>query len=162
MKGFAYHSLSLLIIALIDMVVLYAVGIISSYVILGVYDNWQVDGSYFFNKVTRKGLSTDIGVNDVVICSMLVLRKTVIVWFAGMVSLIIEYITDWIRVAVFSAAFIYGVSLVSHISICKFDLNILDLYNIPHTVMNTVLIILANLILLAVGLALSRRRQYYR
>lgn len=162
LKVFAYQSLSLLIIALIDMVVLYAVGIISSYVILGVYDNWQVDGSYFFNKVTRKGLSTDIGVNDVVICSMFVLRKTVIVWFAGMVSLIIEYITDWIRVAVFSAAFIYGVSLVSHISICKFDLNILDLYNIPHTVMNTVLIILANLILLAVGLALSRRRQYYR
>ena len=158
LKVFAYQSLSLLIIALIDMVVLYAVGIISSYVILGVYDNWQVDGSYFFNKVTRKGLSTDIGVNDVVICSMFVLRKTVIVWFAGMVSLIIEYITDWIRVAVF----IYGVSLVSHISICKFDLNILDLYNISHTVMNTVLIILANLILLAVGLALSRRRQYYR
>lgn len=50
LKVFAYQSLSLLIIALIDMVVLYAVGIISSYVILGVYDNWQVDGSYFFNK----------------------------------------------------------------------------------------------------------------
>ena len=32
----------------------------------------------------------------------------------------------------------------------------------PHTVMNTVLIILVNLILLAVGLVLSRRRQYYR
>ena len=183
LKVFAYQSLSLLIIALIDMVVLYAVGIISSYVILGVYDNWQVDGSYFFNKVTRKGLSTDIGVNDVVICSMFVLRKTVIGWFAGMVSLIIEYITDWIRVAVFSAAFIYGVSLVSHISICKFDLNILDLYkypflpsgsfgycpgtsmplyNIPLTVAHPKGGILANLILLAVGLALSRRRQYYR
>ena len=34
LKVFAYQSLSLLIIALIDMVVLYAVGIISSYVIL--------------------------------------------------------------------------------------------------------------------------------
>ena len=33
LKVFAYQSLSLLIIALIDMVVLYAVGIISSYVI---------------------------------------------------------------------------------------------------------------------------------
>ena len=54
LKVFAYQSLSLLIITIIDMVVLYAVGIISSYVILGVYDNWQVDGSYFFNKVTRK------------------------------------------------------------------------------------------------------------
>ena len=51
LKVFAYQSLSLLIIALIDMVVLYAVGIISSYVILGVYVNWQVDGSSFFNKV---------------------------------------------------------------------------------------------------------------
>ena len=162
LKVFAYQSLSLLIIALIDMVVLYAVGIISSYVILGVYDNWQVDGSYFFNKVTRKGLSTDICVNDVVICSMFIVRKTVIVWVVGMVSLIIEYITDWIRVAVFGAVFIYGVSLVSHISICRLDLNILDLYNMPHTVMNTVLIILVNLILLAVGLVLSRRRQYYR
>lgn len=50
LKVFAYQSLSLLIIALIDMVVLYAVGIISSYVILGVYDNWQVDGSYFLIK----------------------------------------------------------------------------------------------------------------
>ena len=110
----------------------------------------------------RKGLSTDICVNDVVICSMFIVRKTVIVWVVGMVSLIIEYITDWIRVAVFGAVFIYGVSLVSHISICRLDLNILDLYNMPHTVMNTVLIILVNLILLAVGLVLSRRRQYYR
>ena len=93
--------------------------------------------------------------NDVVICSMFIVRKTVIVWVVGMVSLIIEYITDWIRVAVFGAVFIYGVSLVSHISICRLD-------NMPHTVMNTVLIILVNLILLAVGLVLSRRRQYYR
>ena len=78
MKVFVYQSMSLLIITLIDMVVLYAVGIISAYIILGVYDNWHIDGSLFYNTVTRKGFSADIGVYEAVMYIMFILRKTVI------------------------------------------------------------------------------------
>lgn len=162
MKVFAYQSLSLLMIAIIDMIVIYVVGIISAYMILGVYDNWQVDGSAFYKMVLRKGLSAGIGLHDIVICTMLILRKASLVWTAGMVCLITEYITDWIRIAILLAVFIYGVSSVSHISICRLDLSVLGLYNMPKSVMYTVIIILISILLVLVGIVLSRRRQYYR
>lgn len=162
MKVFVYQSMSLLIITLIDMVVLYAVGIISAYIILGVYDNWHIDGSLFYNTVTRKGFSADIGVYEAVIYIVFILRKTVIVWCAGIISLLVEYITDWIRVAILATVFIYGVSITTHFSISRLDLRILDIYNMLKTVMYTALIALAGILFVIAGTVLSRRRQYYR
>ena len=64
---FIYQCASALIVALSDAVIMYAVSIISAYILLGVYDNWSEWGSMFYIRAMRRKLPLDIGISDICI-----------------------------------------------------------------------------------------------
>lgn len=161
-KIFLYQALMALIIALIDIIIMYASATICCYLVTGCYDNWFEKGSRFYTLVKRKKLTLYIGISDFEIYLNMVIRKTLLVWMITLIALVVEYLTDQLIIAILLDVIICGVSVVSKYGITILDLRVLNLYDINKTIMYHILTLFICIVLLILGMILSKRRQYYR
>lgn len=161
-KIFIYQSLSALIIALVDIIIMYVTSIFSAYIILDQYDNWTENGSLFYRMAVRNELPPDIGVNDVCIYINLVIRISLIIWLVTIIGLLSEVWFNKLRTVVimliatsaFSYSFKYGMA--------RLNLSVMEMYNMRKVIVKTVILFAVCIVLVITGTILSKKRQYYK
>lgn len=159
---FLYQCASALITALIDVVIMYSVSVFSAYMMLGVYDTWIDVGSWFYRITLRKKLPVYIGVSDACIYINMIIRKTLIIWLVSIIGLLSEFIFKRLKTVVVIIIMICAISRLSTYGFMRFNLTVVQMYNMPDVIIKTVFLLLICVSLIIAGTFLSKKRQFYK
>ena len=162
-KIWTYQSLAGLVFGMESVLIIYISAIITGYLFFGVYDLWQVEGSYFYMAVTKYKYPVDLGIADSEIFVLLFLVKTAILSIINNIALILEYITNEARIAILAIVILCGLDYLVYGGIISvFDIHLLDLYNVPKCIESICIALLSTIILFLSGSYICRFRQYYK
>lgn len=159
---FIYQCASALVTAFIDVVIMYAVGVFFAYIMLGVYDNWQEMGSWFYRMVTRRDLPLDIGVSDVCIYFNMIIRKTLIIWLVSIAGLFSEIWFKKLKTVIVMVILICAYSRMSSYGFMRLDLRVIEMYDMPQVIIKTAILLIICIGIVVTGAVMSRKHQYYK
>ena len=155
-KIFIYQCASALIVALADAVIMYAVSIISAYMMLGVYDNWSEWGSMFYKRAMRRKLPLDIGISDICIYFNMIIRRALMIW------LLSEMRLGKLRSVIIVVILICAYSCYSRYGVMWLELGVMQMYYMSKVIVKTLILLAVCMTLVISGAILSKKRQYYK
>ncbi len=161
-KIFIYQCVSALITAFIDVIIMYFASMLFAYIMLGVYDNWQEMGSWFYRMVTRRELPLDIGVSDACIYINMIIRKTLIIWLVSIAGLFSEIWFKKLKSVIVIMILICAYSRISSYGFMRLDLRVIEMYDMPQVFMKTTILLAACILFVITGSNLSKKRQFYK
>lgn len=158
-----YQCLAGVLYSLECVLIIYITALLFGYWFHGTYDNWQVPGSYFYTMMKNKNMPVDYGLSDFQIYLITLLIQWFIMALMMMVGLLLEYITGELRVAILGIVLSCGIDTVKgHFVIGTFEIKPLDYFNVSGCVTKILGALAAVVIVILIGIKISRYRQYYK
>lgn len=162
-KIWTYQSMAGLVFGMESVVIIYISALLTGYLFFGVYDIWQVEGSYFYMTVTKHKYPVELGISDTEIFVLLFLIKTAILSIINNIALLLEYITNESRLAILAVVVLCGLDYLAYDGVISiFDIHLSDFYNVTYCIEKICAALFSTIVLFLIGLYICRFRQYYK
>lgn len=158
----SYQSLGGLFFSFECVLLIYISAIGFGMVYFGLYDNWMLEGSYYYKIVTHNKWSMQLAITQFQMYMFILGIKIFIMNITMNVALLINYIFGSIRLSVLVTIIICGLDFVAYMGSCGlFEIDFINFYNLKDCILKIVIAFLADIVLFLAGLYVSGFRKYY-